>query len=200
MGSRPLSFKSILAAFLAAVWFSAPLAAQDAGPSLPADATTDTMREADLLRQLREAETPQAADLVSRELRDLWSRSGSAAIDLLLRRGRDALGGGRPDEAVEHFSAAIDWAPDFAEPYIGRASAYYLAGRAGPAIEDLRQALVLNPDDWEALQGFAAILEEVDRPADALEVWRRVHDIHPQNPEAAAAVARLSGEIEGQTL
>ncbi|MBP1805645.1 tetratricopeptide repeat protein [Rubellimicrobium aerolatum] len=179
------------------MWFSAPLAAQDAAPAAPMPTAE---READLLRQLREAESPQAAERVAGELRGLWSRSGSAAIDLLLRRGQDALEQGRPEEAAEHFTAAIDWAPDFAEPYVGRASAFYLTGRAGPAIDDLRQALVLNPDDWEALQGFAAILDEVGRPADALEVWRRVHDMHPQNPEAAAAVSRLAAETEGQTL
>ncbi len=190
MGSSPLLIKSIVAALVAAVWFSSPIAAQQ----------TDAGREADLLRQLAQAESPEDAVKVDAELKALWSRSGSAAIDLLLRRGRDALEAGRPEIAVEHFSAAIDHAPDFAEAYVGRASAYYLTNRAGPAIDDLRHALVLNPSHWEALQGFAIILEEVDRREDALEVWRQVHEMHPQNPEAVAAVDRLERELQGRTL
>ncbi|WP_210527899.1 tetratricopeptide repeat protein [Rubellimicrobium arenae] len=190
MGSRPFLIKSTVTALLAAVWFSAPLAAQTSGGE----------READLLRQLSEAETPDAAHLIEGELKGLWSRSGSAAIDLLFQRGQDALAAGQPDIAIEHFTAAIDHDPDFAAAYVGRASAYYLTSHAGPAIDDLRQALVLNPSDWEALQGFATILEEVDRPADALEVWRRVHDLNPQNPEAAAAVTRLQTQLEGEAL
>jgi tetratricopeptide (TPR) repeat protein len=190
MGSRPLAFKPIVAAWLAAVWFSAPLHAQQA----PAE------READLLAQLREAEDPHAASLIESELSTLWSRSGSAAIDLLLRRGQDAMEAGDPEAAIEHLTAAIDYAPDFAEAYVARASAYYLTNRAGPALDDLRQALVLNPNQWQALGGFAALLEEIGREDDALEVWRRVHEMHPQEPQAAAAVNRLELALQGRTL
>jgi tetratricopeptide (TPR) repeat protein len=205
MGPGPQCIKPIVAALLAAVGFSAPLPAQDlSAPEGPAveqqDPSSPDAREADLLRQLREAEDPGAAALIETELRGLWSRSGSAAVDLLWRRGMDALEGGAPDRAVEHFTAAIDWAPDFAEAYVGRAGAYYLTNRPGPALDDLRQALVLNPDHWEALGGFAVLLEEMGRAEDALEVWTRVHDMHPQNPEAQAAVDRLRLELEGRAI
>jgi tetratricopeptide (TPR) repeat protein len=190
MGPRPPAFKSVVAALLAALCLASPLAAQQ----------TDEEREADLLQQLSEAGDPQAATMIEGELRGLWSRSGSASIDLLLRRGRDALEAGAPEEAVEHFTAAIDWDPEFAEAYVGRAQAYYLTNHVGPAIDDLRQALLLNPNHWEALMGFAAVLEEVGLEADALELWHRVHDMHPQNPEASAAVDRLELQLQGRTL
>jgi tetratricopeptide (TPR) repeat protein len=186
------------------VGFSAPGLAQDVAapevPEPPAARMTPEEREADLLEQLATAEDPHAASLIETELRRLWSRSGSAAIDLLMRRGQDALEAGRPDEAIEHFTAAVDWAPDFAEAYVGRASAYYLTNRAGPAIDDLRQALVLNPNQWDAMSGFAVLLEEIGRREDALEVWGRVHEMHPQNPEAQASMDRLRLELQGRAL
>ena len=191
MGPRPPSIKSAVAALLTALCLASPLAAQQ---------QTDEEREADLLRQLSTAEDPHAASMIEGELRSLWSRSGSAAIDLLFRRGQDALQAGKPEEAVEHFTAAIDWDPGFAEAYVGRAQAYYLTNDVGPAIDDLRQALVLNPNQWEALMGFAAVLEEVGLEEDALEVWHRVHDMHPQNPEATEAVTRLETQLQGRTL
>ena len=190
MGSRPLPFKPIVAALLALVWFSAPAFAQQ----------TDEEREADLLRQLREAEDPAAAQMIETELTGLWSRSGSAAIDLLLRRGQDALEAGDAEAAIEHLTAAIDHAPDFGEAYAARAAAYYLTNRAGPALDDLRQALVLNPANWQAMQGFALMLEEMGREEDALELWGRVHEMHPQNAEAKASMDRLRLSLEGRTL
>ena len=215
MGRRPLAFKATVASLLAAVGFSAPLLAQEGTDALrwrteplpaqdvpeePAPRKTPEEREADLLRQLSEAEDPHSASLIESQLKGMWSRSGSAAVDLLWKRGQDALEGGSPDEAIEHFTAAIDWAPDFGEAYLGRAIAFYLTNRAGPALEDLRQALALNPNQWEAMQGFAVLLEEIGEEEDALEVWRRVHDMHPQNPEAAASVDRLELQLQGRTL
>ena len=190
MGSRPLPFKPIVAALLASVWFSAPAFAQQ----------KDAEREADLLRQLREAEDPAAAQMIETELTGLWSRSGSAAIDLLLRRGQDALEAGDAEAAIEHLTAAIDHAPDFGEAYAARAAAYYLTNRAGPALDDLRQALVLNPANWQAMQGFALMLEEMGREEDALELWGRVHEMHPQNAAAKASVDRLRLSLKGRTL
>lgn len=215
MGPRTRAFKAILAAFLAGVGFSAPAAAQDGLPPVfpmpPAEEEvapepeaaprqTPEEREADLLRQLAEASDPHAASLIESELMGMWTRSGSAAVDLLLRRGQDALEAGDPQAAIEHLTAAIDWSPDFAEAYVARAAALYLTNRAGPAIDDLRQALVLNPHHWEALSGFAVLLEEVGREEDALEVWRQVHEMNPQNPAAQQSVDRLELALQGRIL
>jgi tetratricopeptide (TPR) repeat protein len=213
MGPKPLAINAIVAAFLAAMGFSAPLPApaqevvpafpvpEEPAPEPPAEPRqTPEEREADLLRQLAEAPDPHAASLIESQLKGMWSRSGSASVDLLWKRGQDALEAGSPDEAIEHFTAAIDWSPDFGEAYLGRAIAFYLTNRAGPALGDLRQALALNPHQWEAMQGFAVLLEEIGEEEDALEVWRRVHDMHPQNPEAAAAVDRLELQLQGRTL
>ena len=184
---------------IAATGMSAPVAAEPW--LLPAQGTqAPEEREADLLEQLAQAPDPHAAGLIEAELKGMWSRSGSAAVDLLWKRGQDALEAGDPQAAIEHLTAAIDHAPDFAEAYVGRAAAFYLTQRAGPALDDLRQALVLNPHHWEAMQGFAVMLEEMGREEDALELWRRVTDMHPQNPVAKASVDRLGILLGGRTL
>ena len=54
---------------------------------------------------------------ITREIRMKWAQSGSDAMDLVLKRGQDALERGENDAAIEHFSAVIDHAPDFAEAY-----------------------------------------------------------------------------------
>ena len=137
---------------------------------------------------------------IERQIITEWGKSGSAAMDLLMRRGRDALDDGMPDVAAEHFTALVDHAPDFAEAYYGRASSYYLLGLTGPALDDIRQALMLNPRHFEAMRGLAIIMEELQRPDDALELYQMVLQINPQSSEAKDALARLELQLEGLSL
>ena len=153
----------------------------------------------DLMAQLKTADD-QNAPLIEAQITAEWSKSGSPAMDLLLQRGADAIEAGSPTRAVEHYTAAIDYAPDFAEAYNGRATAYYLTDDIGPALADLQTALTLNPQHFGAMKGFAIILEELGRPEDALEVYRQVLAIHPQDADVAGAVDRLVKSLEGQTL
>jgi len=187
MGVMMRGFKHIFAATLLAVGFSLPVAA-------------DQVRLDDLMAQLRGAENSRAANLVLREIAAEWSRSGSASIDLLLRRGSDALAAGDYPAAVEHLTAAIDHAPDFAEAYHQRATAYYQLGQVGPALADLQATLRLNPAHFSALQGLAVILQDMGRKAEALEVFALVHDLNPQDTDLAEAIDRLEQELAGRAI
>lgn len=186
MGTQTYRFKYIVTAFFLSVGFSLPAAAQET----PLD---------DLYQELAEADEATAPRVEQRIIAQ-WEKSGSAAMDLLLRRGKDALEDGQPEVAVDHFTALVDHAPDFAEGYYGRASSYFLLGRTGPALDDIRQALALNPRHFEAMRGLAIIMEELDRPNDALEVYQLILAIHPNASEALGAVERLQLKLEGQTL
>ena len=121
-------------------------------------------------------------------------------MDLLYRRGEEALEDDDPRAAVEHFTALVDHAPDFAEGYHARASAYFAMDLVGPALDDLRQVLVMEPQHFQAMFGFGAILESLDRPQDALEVYEAVLKIYPLFPQAVEGVARLKLQLEGQAL
>lgn len=153
----------------------------------------------ELFEDLQEAE-PERVLRIEEAIWTEWSKSGSPAMDLLLIRGEEALETGQPEIAVEHLTALIDHAPDFAEGYHARASAYYTLGLIGPAIDDLRQTLVLEPRHFGAMIGFAIILEEVGRPEDALMIWREAEQITPQNPDVVFYIDRLVVQLEGRSL
>ena len=167
------------------------------GYSLPALAQETALDE--LYQQLEDADEA-TYPRIERQIIAAWERSGSAAMDLLLRRGKDALDDGDPEAAVEHFSALGDHAPDFAEGYYGRASSYYLLGLTGPALDDIRRVLSLNPRHFEAMRGLALIMEELDRKGDALEIYRMILEINPQSTEVQSYADRLELELEGQSL
>lgn len=160
-----------------------------------APAGAETLDE--MFQALKEA-GPQEAQRIEGRIAERWSDSGSAAIDLIFDRGAAALQEGDYKTAVEHFTAAIDHAPDFAEAYNGRATAYYMQDLYGPSLSDIRRVLQLNPRHFGAMRGFAVILEDLDRREDALETYKRVQAIHPHLADVASSIDRLERETGGQ--
>lgn len=179
-------FKCTVAALFLAVGISVPAYAQES-------------RLDELYQQLLEAD-PETYSRVEGQIMTEWEKSGSPAMDLLLRRGKDALEDGAPELAVEHFSALVDHAPEFAEGYYGRASSYYQLGLIGPALADIRRTLALNPRHFEAMRGLANIMQELERSEDALELYELILTINPHSEEAQVAVEFLSIELEGLAL
>lgn len=138
-------------------------------------------------------------DRLESEIQRLWAQSGSPAMDLLLRRGREAIEAERYDVAVEHLSALTDHAPDFAEGWNARATAFYHLGEYSLSIADIERALALNPRHFGALEGLAAMLEEMDQPGFALRALREATRINPNRPSLQEALARLerkAGAVE----
>jgi tetratricopeptide (TPR) repeat protein len=186
MSNLRRSLKHILAASVVTVTISLPLAAQQ--PEITR-----------LYERLREAEAVDSKS-ITRDIRMRWEQSGSESMDYLLSRGQDALERGETRAAVEHFSAVIDHAPNFAEAYHGRAQAYIAEELAGPALADLEQTLLINPHHFDALYGMGTLLEQLDKPKLAYETYALVLEMHPHYDEAKAARARLETRVKGREL
>ena len=79
-------------------------------PPIPSAAPPS--REAQLDALFAELAKPGRTDWeqVEGRIDAIWSRSGSAAMDLLLKRGNDALEAEDYPTAVEHFSALVEMA------------------------------------------------------------------------------------------
>jgi tetratricopeptide (TPR) repeat protein len=159
----------------------------------------DTAKVDDLLTRLKDADEG-AAERIERELWVEWSKSGSPAMDLLLERGRKAMESGDLDAAIEHLTALVDHAPDFAEGWNARATAFFQAGMLGPSVADIAHTLDLNPNHFGALTGFGMILEATGKEAEALEVYRAAIAIHPHMDGVSEAIQRLEAKTAGQDL
>jgi tetratricopeptide (TPR) repeat protein len=178
--------------------FAQPAGAQTSEAPAPvadaADVDVQTLTE-----RLRTADATEAKK-IERDIRRSWSRSGSASADLLLKRGRDALRAKKLDAAIEHLTALTDHAPEFAEGWHLRASAYFQAELYGPAIEDLAQTLVLNPDHFEAIQGLGAIFGQLGDRQRAYDAYSQVLTIHPHHAGVIEAMERLAPVVMGPKL
>lgn len=164
---------------------------------LPAFA--DQAKLDDLFDRLKGADAAHAGR-IEREIWNEWSKSGSAAMDLLLQRGRDAMTEGDNEAAIEHLTALVDHAPDFAEGWNARATAYYNAGLYGPSVADIAETLKRNPRHFGALAGLGAIYEELGNSQKALEVYRAAVAIHPNLQGVTEAIKRLEAEVAGTDL
>jgi tetratricopeptide (TPR) repeat protein len=170
------------------------------GAAAPALASGDAQDRLDAL--FAELAEPDQADWprIEAEIIRHWSRSGSAAMDLLLRRGTEAMEQEDWIAAVEHLSALVDHAPDFAEGWNARATAFYMMEEHALAIADIEVVLSLNPRHFGALSGLAVILEAMGDPSLALEAQRAALALHPHRPEVIRAVERLERRIGGAEL
>lgn len=165
------------------------------GPALAADEA----RLEELFEALSQADDTSWQQIESKIWRE-WSRSGSPAMDLLLDRGREAMEAADYPAAIEHLTALVENAPDFAEGWNARATAYYTAGLVGPALADIARTLQLEPRHFGALSGLGLILEETGQEARALEAYRAALAIHPLKPNLREAVERLEFALEGKAI
>lgn len=194
--------KPIVAAVCVTVMNTVPLAAQslEVTRDAPTEQVAPDLQDEDaLLAALLSAEKP-AALRFDRQLQTLWSKSGSASADLLLKRGRDAMEVDKTRIAIEHLTALTDHAPDFAEGWHARASAYFAAELFGPALADLERALALNPRNYNAIFGLGTMLETFGDIKRAYEAYERVLALHPHHEDATNAAKRLGPQVQGTSL
>jgi Flp pilus assembly protein TadD len=186
---RARTFNSALAltAFYVAFSLAGPLGAsaraQEPPPETPEALSRDAGVLLDRLGTLTAPEDEVEAARLAREVRQRWSNSGSPAMDLLLARGRDAIEDGDWPRALAHLTALTDHAPDWAEGWNARATAFFLSDRFGPAISDIEQVLILEPRHFEALSGLGIILEQLGELDAAADAFRRAAQ-EPEPPEA----------------
>jgi len=175
------------------------------GPALsqPADGSATAMAEqaAKLDELFVELKQPGRTDWekIEDEIGRIWAQSGSPSMDLLLSRGNEALEAEDYATAIEHFSALIDHAPDFAEGWNGRATTYYMIGEYGLSISDVEHVLALNPRHFAALSGLAFMFETMDEPEMALKALHAAHELTPNRTninEAVTRLERLTGDAE----
>lgn len=174
--------------------FAAPVPAQ----SLSAVAE----REAEIDALLEELAQPDLRtwEAVEQKIFRLWSQSGSDTADLLLKRGQEAIEAEDYTTAIEHLTALIDHAPDFAEGWHTRATVFYNIGEYGLAMADIQRALALNPRHFGALMGVGIILEETGDYPLALRALRMASALNPHRENIREAIERLEYLIGESTL
>ena len=158
---------------------------------VPRDDTLDH-----LFDELRLAPDEETADQISNRIYARLRKSGSDTLDVMMVRGREAMGKGELPVATEIFSRIIALDPAWAEAWNMRASAFFMMGDNARATSDAIETLAREPRHFGALTGLALIYQFEGKPKEALQIYRRVLTIAPQLKPIKDAVQRLSRELE----
>ncbi len=127
-------------------------------------------------------------------------QSGDEVVDRKLEAGILAMRLGRMKDAIGRFSEVIEMAPEFAEGWNKRATAYYLNGELAKSMQDIQETLSLEPRHFGAISGMGLIFLQRGDEGAALEVFEEVLKIHPMSPNANKHVERLRKKLESRKI
>ena len=163
-------------------------------------ATAASVRLDRLFSQLAQSKTPEDAKVVEDLIWDVWNRSGSISVDLLMDRALQALAAGNYEDSLTFLDEVVDLAPGCSEGWNKRATVHFLRDDYASALGDLEATLALEPRHFGAIAGLALVLEDLGDKEGALDAYRRVLAVYPFLEGAGEAESRLTVEIEGRGI
>ena len=157
-------------------------------------------KELDRLYEALTQAKPKTAVSIERNIVRLWELSGSVSVDFLYKNGDDALEAKNFKAAVDHFSAVIEFAPDFAMGWYGRSRAYANLGYEGPALADLEQTLALDPRNFFAILGLGQLFQKLGRPDLALKAYDQALIVHPHFSDALELKDAMKAYVQDKNI
>lgn len=191
------------AAFVPLVQAAEPATAADSPRASGADVapvSAASVQLDQLFGQLAHSKTPEEAKVIEDLIWDVWNRSGSISVDLLMERALEALAAGDYDNSLTFLDEIVDLAPGYSEGWNKRATVHFLRDDYARALGDLEATLALEPRHFGAIAGLALVLEDLGDKEGALDAYRRVLSVYPYLEGAGEAESRLTVEVEGRGI
>ena len=154
----------------------------------------------ELFVKLAEKEDEQGADLVAEEILAIWMDSGSASVNLLLRRGSDAETRGNRKLARKMYNHAVDLSPEFAEVWARSARLALTQKDYNRALNESLKTLTLEPRHFYSLWTLGNVFEALGRPEDAMEAYRQANTLYPELKAVKDRLADMEIELGGTVL
>lgn len=153
-----------------------------------------------LFSDLKRERNPRGAERVANFIREEWSKSGSASIDLMMQWSSKAMQDKKYDTALDFLDQVTMLAPDFAEGWNRRATVHYMMDSYAKSMSDIEHTLRLEPRHFGALSGMAEIFKAYGRKQAALDAYRRVLEVYPMLRNAQEEVSKLADELAGEGI
>ena len=153
-----------------------------------------------LFAQLAKADSPENAKPIENQIFEIFLRSGSPSIDLLMTRTSAALAVADKETAKKLIAAIIDIAPDFAEGWHQQALVQLADGDDEGGMVSLQKTVGLNPRHFAAMSQLGDLLEEYGDKPGALKMYKKALSLDPQLEGVARHVRALSRAVEGQGI
>jgi tetratricopeptide (TPR) repeat protein len=154
----------------------------------------------DLYSRLKTTDDAAEAKGIARLIEQRLDRSGSATVDLLTSRARQAMVARDFALAAELMDRVTALDPTWSEGWNRRATVFWLLSDKTEALADLQRALVLEPRHFEAWSAMGKIYQSMDDDARALAAFRRALAIYPTMDSIKETVDRLAPSVDGRDL
>ena len=158
-------------------------------------AEVGTMQDADRVALRLHDENAQVRLVASASLWQIWSRSGSKAIDSQYQRGVELMQAAKLQEAVSTFSDIIKKQPTFAEAWNKRATLYFMMGDYQLSLKDCDEVLKRNRHHFGALSGYAQIYTELGDFKRALGYFEQALKVNPSLPNGESTLKFLQDKL-----
>lgn len=153
-----------------------------------------------LFETLAKAPSPAIGRRIASSIQTLWNDSGSATVNLLTERAREAFSTNQTDVALDLLDQALMIDPEFAEAWNIRATVNFSRNDYAKSMADIERVLALEPRHFGALTGMGTILRRLGRDASALAVYERVLELFPALASAKDAAEELEKSVENRSI
>ncbi|WP_409432432.1 tetratricopeptide repeat protein [Litorimonas sp. RW-G-Af-16] len=154
----------------------------------------------DMFDRLKAAPNADDANLIAEEIWAVWLDSGSASVNLVLRRGSDAQKKGKSKLARRMYDQVITLEPNYAEGWARSARLALEEKNYSRSLVEATRALVEEPRHFYALWTMGNVFEQLGRQEDALEAYREANSLYPELKAVKERLEILEAEIEGSAL
>ena len=94
------------------------------------------------------------AKLLESAVWQVWLRSGSDTVDVLMQQSIKAMNDSENVTALAILDTIVELAPDYVEGWNKRATVLYIQGQHDASLRDINKALELEPRHFGALSGL----------------------------------------------
>jgi tetratricopeptide (TPR) repeat protein len=154
----------------------------------------------DLFARLRLATAPSEIEALQDGIWQIWLELSDAELNKLLETGMRAMQASDHTTAIHDFSQIILLAPDLAEGWNKRATAYYLRGEYRASLDDIAETLAREPRHFGALWGKFNILRQLGSLGAASKTLKQLADLCPNFPGLREQQRTLQEGMEDDEL
>jgi tetratricopeptide (TPR) repeat protein len=166
----------------------------------PAKPLTRAQRLDGLFEALKQAPSPQAAQMIEARLEATLMQSGSDTADLLMSRVRGLIEAKDYDLSLQLLDSIVEIRPGYTEAFAQRATVRFLKKDLFGSITDLRVVIAREPRHYTALAGLGVILQDLGDDKRALDAMRRAVAVNPHIKGIPEIIKRLELKLEGREI
>ncbi len=166
----------------------------------PAAADQIDSRLDDLFAQLLKAPDLSTAQPIEAGIWRLWYAHEDTAVQILIRRGAEAMGRADPRSAMKAYDQVVAIAPGFAEGWNRRATLNYMIGDYQASLADIDKTLALEPRHFGALSGRGLVYSQLEEWDLALESFEEALQVHPKLPGARRNIEAIRRDLKEREI